>query len=313
MNSRPKYSFFAYQRKMQMSRKTLFIFVEGFQDRYVYSRIAESECQDRGIVYEVVTSYELPGAGEGKEKLLKFFDRLKRCSMLNDVFKGKSTVSIFFLDKDVDNFSRNRRRSEHVVYTKTYELENYLFMEGELSEAVATSASLDIQTVRAYLGDYAVWRQHAALQWKEWVTICLFSKIHKIGSMTTYQRHKSRINKEAYGSVMANEYKSCLSTLQRWSGLSSREFKHMFTRLARRVDKIYSLGQHDLIFKGKWYTCFLTENVQKIAGTKRHRSKYFQENLISSLAVTLNFQDVWAEHFREPIRRILVKAGIQIP
>ena len=91
---------------MQMSQAALFIFVESPEDRYVYSQIADPECQGRGIDYQVVTSEELQQNEGGKQVLLGFFDYLRRQSSLTDRFKGKTTVSIFFLDKDVDDFLR---------------------------------------------------------------------------------------------------------------------------------------------------------------------------------------------------------------
>jgi len=310
MSDRPQYSFAEFLRQMQMSQKILYIFVESFRDRYVYSRIADPESQRWGITYQVVASDELQGGGEGKDKLVRFFDYLKSQSSLIDRFKGKTTISVFFLDKDVDDFKRTKRRSEHIVYTETYELENYLFMQGDLSEAAAASASLDIQMIRAKLGDYALWRRNAASRWKDWVTICLFSETRKIGSMSTYGRHTSPINRGVYGPLNMNEYRSHLQTLRKRAGLSSSQFKHLFERLCRRVDKIYSGAQHDIVFKGKWYIQFLTEDIRNVARPRRFDCTYLEKRLLSTLALTLDFDEGWTDHFKAPIHGILVKAGI---
>lgn len=310
MNDRPRYSFPEFLLQMQMSQKVLYIFVESFRDRHVYSEIVDPESQRRGITREVVTSEELPGGGGGKEKLLKFFDYLKRRSSLIDRFKGKTTISVFFLDKDVDDIKRTKRRSEHIVYTEMYELENYLFMQGDLSVAAAASASLDIQMIRNKLGDYALWRQNAASWWKEWATICLFSVTRKIGSMTTYGHPRSPINRGVYGPLKTSEYRSYLQTLRKRARLTSSKFKHLFERLSRRVDKIYSVGQHDLIFKGKWYIQFLTEDIRNVAGSRHFDCTYLEKTLLHTLAATLDFDEGWADHFKAPIHGILVKAGI---
>lgn len=308
--SRLQHSFSGYRRLMQMSQKALFIFIEGYKDSYVYSAIADRECRLRGTDYHVVTPDEISKAGGGKPILLSFFNYLKRKSSLIDAFKGKTTVSIFFLDKDVDDFLRTKRRSEHVVYTETYAVENYLFMHGDLSKAAAASASLPIRPIRTALGDYGLWRLSAVANWKQWVKLCLFSQTHRLGSVRNYGRPTSPINRGVYDPVDKNEYARLRSTLMRESGLASDQFTRSFTKLSRRVDRMFSAGRYDVIFKGKWYACFLVADIRKIAKGKQFYSRNLEERLLTNLAQTLDFDGRWAEHFKAPIRRLLAKAGI---
>ena len=176
---------------MQMSTFSLFVFVEGLTDRYIYSQIADSECRNLGTNFSLVTAEELLGSGGGKAVLLSFFDYLKSRASLVDVFQSKTTASIFFLDKDVDDFLRRKRRSDHVVYTETYDIESYLFIHGDLCQATAASAPLDIGSVRTGIGDYNKWRYRAAVTWKNWVTLCLFAHTRVISS-TYYGRPESQ-------------------------------------------------------------------------------------------------------------------------
>ena len=307
--SRLQHSLPGYRRSMQLSKETLYIFVEGRPDRYMYGQIIESECQGSEICYKIVAAEEVRDGEGGKAALLRLFDYLRRRSSLIDRFKCKTTISIFFLDKDVDDFLRTRRRSEHVVYTETYEFENYLFMHGDLSEAAAASASLDTRSIRTGLGDYTAWRQRAATKWKEWVKLCLFSRTRGIRSISNYGR-LSKVNKELCGPVDAKKCGYYRSILQKKSGMRSEHFKCSFARLSRKVDTIYSRGQHDLIFKGTWYTYFLTEDIRRIAGSRHFNSHYLERRLLSSLAQTLNLDDPWTDHFRVPIRGLVAKAKI---
>lgn len=308
--SRLQYSLSAYRRRMQMSQTVLFIFIEGYMDRYVYDKIVDSECKGSDIDYKIVTDKELQINAVGKQALLKFFIYLRRRASLIDRFKGKTTLSVFFLDKDVDDFLRIKRRSEHVVYTETYELENYLFMYGDLTEAAAASALLETDTIRDDLGSYNEWRKRAAATWIEWIKLCLFSHTRKINSFCNYGHSRSPINDEVYGSLNTNKYTELLSTLKRQSGLPLDRFKRSFTRLSKVVDRMYSDGQHDFIFKGKWYSCFLAEDIRRIASSRSFDSQRLKKRLLSSLALTLNTDDDWAEHFKAPIRRLLTEAEI---
>ena len=304
------YSPSAYSRSMQISRVPLFIFIEGYKDRYVYDQIVQSECQRAGVSYKVVTAEEIGISGGGKEALLKFFDYLAIESSLICNFNGKTTISIFFLDKDVDDVLNTMRSSEHIVYTETYEIENYFFIHGELNEVAAASASLEVQSIRATLGDYEVWRHRAAKKWKDWVRFCLFSKTCSIEPMSNYGLLRSPINAEVCGPVKRTEYKRYLSDLQNKSHLPHDEFKRSFGRLCRQVDRIYSAGQHDRIFKGRWYACFLVEDIKRVAARRCFNSEQLETKLLSGLALKLNYCDPWAEHFRAPIRRLIDRVGM---
>jgi len=304
------YSPSAYRRSMQISRVPLFIFVEGYKDRYVYDQIVQSECQRARVSYKIVAAEEIGISGGGKEALLKFFDYLAAGSSLICNFNGKTTISIFFLDKDVDDILNTIRSSEHIVYTETYEIENYFFIHGALSEVAAVSASLEVESIRAALGDYEAWRRLAATKWKKWVKLCLFSKTCGIESISNYRLKMSPINDGICGPVKSVEHKRHLSNLECQSSLPPDEFKRSFTRLCRRVNRIYSGGRHDLIFKGTWYTCFLVEDIKRAAIQKHFNRNQLETRILSGLALTLNYSDSWTEHFRAPIRRLIAKAGI---
>ena len=296
---------------MQMSQRTLFVFVESPNiDRYFYSIIVDSVCQREGITYEVVAAKELSGGDGGKQILLSFFDYPKSRSSLIDRFRDKTTLSAFFLDKDVDDYQRTKRRSAHIMYTETYEVENYLFMYGDLCQAVGASASLDIASVHTHIGDYTEWRRQAASNWKDWVKLCLFSTARKVASSCNYGQYMSPINQGCYGALLTNECDHKLATIQSQSGMPPDRFKRSFKRLSCQVDRLYETDRYDIVFKGRWYIPFLLEDMSRIAGSKRYNRTGIKERLLSCLASSLNFSDAWAEVFREPLQR-LITLGIR--
>lgn len=306
--SKLRYSKQGYRRRMQMSKSRLFVFVEGSSDRYVYSKIVDYECLSANISYEVVSAEELPKAAGGKQALLQFFDYLRRSSSLIDNFSGKKTASIFFLDKDVEDLSRRLRRSQHIVYTETYEIENYLFIYGDIVEAAASTAGLDIGSMRSGIGDAAEWRSRAAEQWKEWVAICLYSQTrlrYNLG-FRCYRKSKSEINEKAYGDIDRAKQQTFLGKLQESSGLSSVDFQCSFNRLRKKVNQIFSNENYDKIFKGKWYCCFLVEDIDRIAGRRRKQTVSY-DGIITGLAQTLDYHEEWTSYFRNPIRNILAQ------
>lgn len=306
--NRLRHSFSGYRRSMQMSRALLYAFIEGHSaERYVYSQILDSECQRLKIPYQIVSIEEISGCTGGKRDMLRFFDYLQAKSSLTDTFKGGVTVSIFFLDKDVDDILGAKRMSKHIIYTETYELENYIFIYGDLCKAAASAVSLDIGSVRRGIGDYAKWRDRAATKWKDWVKLCLFSRMCKISSMSNYKRGTSPINNGAYGRLKKKEYKCHLSDLRSRLGLHSTQFSSKFRQVSSLVDKIYSKGHYDIVFKGKWYACFLIEDIRKIA-QRRRCTQVSREMLINNLTQTLDFDNSWANHFKTPLRRLIAKS-----
>ena len=258
--------------------------------------------------YQVVPAEEIQGGGGGKNVLLGFFDYLRRVRSLVDTFKGSTTVSIFFLDKDIDELLRTKRRSAHVVYTQHYDIEAYYFIHGDLCTAAAASASLDIGSVRAVISDYSSWRRQAAICWKEWVKLCVWSRVCPNGTMSYYGRPASQVHDGAYGPLSADLYAHHFEGLEVASGLPAAEFEARFSRLSKRIDRLFSRGQHDQVFKGRWYVPFLVEDIRAIANPRLLNRQGLERRLLSSLQATINFGEAWTEHFKVPLRRVLGNA-----
>lgn len=311
--SRLLHSFAGYLRYMQMSRCTLFVFVESPDiDRYFYSMLVDPVCRRQEITYQIVAAEELSDGDGGKQILLGFFEYLKRRSSLVDRFWSKTTLSVFFLDKDVDDYRRAKRRSAHVIYTETYEVENYLFMFGDLCQAVGASGSLDVASVHTGIGSYSQWRKHAATNWKDWVKLCLFLTARNVESSCNYGRYMSPINQGCYGALLTDQYTHKLAAIQSQSGMPLDQFKRSFKRLSRRVERLYQTDRYDTIFKGKWYTPFMLEDMNRIAGSRRYNRTGIRERLLGCLVSSLDFGNAWAEVFREPLRQLIASTGVTI-
>ena len=167
------HSYLGYLRSMQLSSTAFFVFVEGIHsDPYFYSGIWES-IPNHPISYEIRAAKDLPGDTGGKNALISFFGFLRRRGALCSSVAGKRTTSIFFVDKDIDDLLGKKKRSQHVVYTEHYDIQNYFFMYGDLLRGAASAASLNPSRLRAELGDAPGWCQRAASLWKEWISLCL--------------------------------------------------------------------------------------------------------------------------------------------
>lgn len=299
------HSFAAYRRAMQMSSITLFVFVEGLTDRYFYSQLINLCCSNKGIDYDIITPDEIENKAGGKTILLELLKYLKSKKSLFDDFNGKKTVVLFFLDKDVDDFLRKKCRSQHVIYTEYYELENYLFIHGDIAKAAAISAFLDMKSVSKAIGNSQEWMKNAANCWKEWVTLCLFSHIQKINCMCTYGQKHSAINDKCYANINQTKFSTCKNTIKSKCKLDHNSFNRSYNNLSKKVDKYYRKNQQDIIFKGKWYIKFLIHDIKRIAASKRINESGLDDLILSNLINSINFKDGWLDYFYNKINPLL--------
>jgi Protein of unknown function (DUF4435) len=305
----------AYLRKMQVSSNQIFVFVEGkTNDPYFYGEICRSVCESQGLRYRIKQAKQLPGETGGKKSLLDFLDYLNNHAALFSDFQNKKTIAIFFLDKDVDDCLGEQRHSDHLIYTKYYDVENHIFREGDLGKASAVAASMDRQVLVAGLGNYEAWRRNVAERWKDWVKLCLFARVKNIDCKCNYGS-TSRINNvtidnkliSLYGPRDLNAYRECLTLLETKSGLATVEFQNDYQQISDSVDEIYATGEYDRVFKGKWYAGLLEATIKTLAGNIPFNSKGLQDRLLTNITSTLDFDKAWAEHFKVPLRSLIEK------
>jgi hypothetical protein len=97
-------------------------------------------------------------------------------------------IVLFFVDKDIDDILRTKVRSEHVVYSKGYELENDLFAAGDLETAAASPRRLTARWHGPPLSpNTSDWRCAATEHWAAWVTMCLFGALLRSRAAATYR------------------------------------------------------------------------------------------------------------------------------
>jgi hypothetical protein len=295
----------AYHRGMQISTAQVFVFVEGkAPDPYFYENICGAVYQPNRIGYEIRLAKELGGDGGGKKVLLGFFDFLEQRGALTNKLNGKTTQAIFFLDKDADDVLGIQRISDHIIYTKYYDVENHIFVEGDIIKGAAVAASLDIRMVTSAIGDPAQWRFAVASQWKVWIAFCIFTLTRQLNFQCNYSR-LSIINDPQDGPVDTSKSATYLGLLETESGLAHQEFIDAFQSIMKLVADLFSRSEHDRVFKGKWYSFFLTEKVKSIAGYQLIKLNGLQDRILTAITMGLDFSDAWAEHFKTPLRKLI--------
>ena len=198
----------------------------------------------------------------------------------------------------------HRVTTDHLVYTKYYDVESHILREGDLREIAAAHASIDRQQFLTSFGSNEDWRQRMAENWKCWVKLCLFARKKDISGEFNYSA-RSPINNPLLGPVDLSAYIQHLKMLELKSGLTPEQFKRAFRRISKVVDDLYARGEYDRIFKGKWYAPLLTMQIVEITGSPPQQHQALPELLPKIVVFTLDFNKQWAEHFKGPLRKLI--------
>lgn len=282
---------------MQMSQASIFAFVEGKDlDPFFYGKICMSVCGPKGMRYELCKANELPPHAGGKTTLIEFHNYLRRKRCLLAVLGGKKTTAVFFLDKDIDDLLRSLLRSKHIIYTRYYDVHNEVYRHGNLVLGAAGAASLDETVLSSLLADSTKWCAQASQRWQDWLVLCLISARKKVKCQHNF-RVPSQIQCPKTGNAdptLLNQAKSITATRLH---LGTTDFQRIYDSYHARVDEYFKSGQHDIVFKGKWYPRLLDEDILRLMGQVDYMKDGFTKRITSSVAVTLDFADSWTDYY----------------
>lgn len=300
--SRLTHSNSGFIRSLQISKHNLFVFVEGqTHDPYFYDKLCKHICKSKDIKYTVKDAKQLPGETGGKNKLITFFEYLRENSLLVLDFDGEKKTFAFFLDKDIDDFLGRQISSPHLVYTKYYTIENHLYIDGNLTEAIAAAASLSEDTANEIIRDNKEWRKTVASTWKDWIKISLFARVYNINCECNFKT-PSKINKPfCQNSIDQKAHKKYLDFLQNRSGFSEEDFTQKFSEISTMVDNLFAQGNHDFLFQGKWYGYFVVEAIKSV----KSNVNGLDGKIESTLLMTMNFKKSWVKHFAVPLNNVV--------
>jgi hypothetical protein len=305
------HSFSGYLRAMQMSTTSVFSLVEGKDvDPFFYGQVCNFVCSRHYLTYEVKKAEDLPPKAGGKTALLEFYEYLNKKKCLSSTFKGKKTYVVFFLDKDIDDITRKKLKSSHVIYTRYYDVHNEIFLNGNLVRGVASAASIDETEIKTSFADQKKWCSEASKRWLEWIVLCLISAENNVNCQSNYRVH-SKIHCTTTGLIDVTLLENAKRTIASELSISYSNFKKLYTNMYQRVTKLFDSGKQDIVFKGKWYPFLLEEDLQKIIGKNNYMKGGFNNKVTSSVAATLDFSYSWSNYyikrFESAINRLITK------
>jgi hypothetical protein len=288
----------AMRRAFQISNVQLHVLVEGRNtDDYVYEQICKISAEGRS--YRITRGDQLTAAhAGGKKVLLGFFDFLRAQEALLQL--GHHTT-LFCLDKDIDDVERKVRRSDHVFYTETYDIEGAIFPTVDLRRCAAAAASTQEHVV-SWLGPPGTWCHVAAGRWREWVALCLLSRA--VGSNHANYGSTSRVNDSSHDPADPAKVLELLHEMSTASGLSVAQIEARYERRLRKVRALELTGNVDRVFKGKWYSRILAHELKATVSDISMSEPALEASLKASALLLADWRAGWAAPARARISRL---------
>jgi Protein of unknown function (DUF4435) len=288
-----------------MGGAALTIITEGRIDRTFYGSLMRVILRSRPHITSTIrTAKELPGGSGGKSTVLTYFDFIKRRRRLASVLGGKKSVVVFCLDKDLDDLTRKMRRSPHVIYTETFDVENYLFLNSNIAEAAAAATTVDAESIREALAPIADWPKRAAERWKDWVAVCVFEITGRYRSSGNYGVCPSPIH-HASGALNRGHFAQRLALIENNSGLSPVKFNRRWQSVKRAVNRQFECGGADKVFKGKWYGWLLARDLTVACAGRDADCRDLEKRLTYHLCQSLDFGLSWSESLCQKFAALL--------
>jgi hypothetical protein len=301
--ARVGYSSNGMLRALEMSRANVTAFVEGFLDRSFFSHLIGSNTSAGGKAIEIRLAHELDSSlGNGKTALLVLHAKLRERSRLAFTIGTERKAVLFFLDKDVDDIRRTRKRCAHVIYTEHYSVENYLFRNGDMCKALSCGACLDCQSIGAWPSNRA-WTRQAARAWAEWIAFCLMTSKFRTPGLPNFGA-RSLIHDGEYGPLNTAKETNLLTAVSKRTGKTMAVVRAAYERELKRVVESVGNDTVDGFFNGKWYSGFLAKDAERVAAG-RQLPQGLEERLETALLTTLDFRGDWVNELQKGTTRIL--------
>jgi hypothetical protein len=293
----------AHIRAIQMSERRIFGYCEGRDhDPHIYSNLARSSLNADAFGVVIFRVEEIAGTG-GKSGVTSLYEEFRRRRLLKSSFKNKKFCSLFFMDKDIDDLLKKIIRCPHVFYTEFYDLESHFYIESDLAAAVAAAASLTDDEIPARYADPRAWAEAKAHAWKEWLTLCIYSRTFGVDAGCGYSR-PSQINLDLIAPTDANLFSAFKTILLSADTTTLRTKKRRLSKILGLLENYRSRGDLHVLFKGKWFEAIIEKELQH-----DFRGKPVQINGCGSkiTAITKHSYDLssaWADRHRQQIASI---------
>lgn len=302
-NRRLSYTRSAFLRRVAMSRDKLFLVVEGRDfDVPFYSRVCESSAIVMAEGYQIWLVEQIRDdvtgkRGGGKPAVLSFFDFCKRRKALRIPSPQGDRVLTFCLDRDNEQITGGGRRSPHILYTRSSDVEAEILSQGLDEDLMMSSLSLDRSTAQGVVKSLGDWQLEFALSWREWIELCCLAKSLKSRCDVGFGT-ESTVNNPKYGPADANLVAAARTRVLSRSRLSPIQTPAVEVKVASKLARVYTNGNPRCLIKGKWMPAFLHYKVRQYFGQSPVSFGSFVSSITTLMVHSIDYSAKWADCYR---------------
>lgn len=298
-----------FMRRIHMSRKAVFLVVEGRElDANFYGSLLEGMPEVGPGDYEVWVIDQISGLchQRGKSAVLELHDRFRRRNALRQQNRAGSRSTLFCVDRDFDHVTGRLRRSSHVIYTCHYNVEAEVFIHTDDAVACAAALSLSPVEARQFAAHLGNWPRNLAANWREWLELCVLEAGLRTSTGASPAR-KSVINQDAYGPLVPAQCGAAIARIRRNS--SSTNVLRTERRLRARFRNIEATEGPEAFLNGKLLPEYFEVLAKAFYGAQPVAANGSSKHVAHCYLACLDYSAAWAEPFRRSVRVHLPASG----
>jgi hypothetical protein len=307
---RIRYSRAGFVRRVMMSRDySLFVVVEGSKiDRHYYGMLCENddELRNRGYLIRLIQQVHDDGTSPsgGKQAIIGLYDYCRRRKVLRQETSHGVRSIAFALDADLDRVTGTTKRSPHVIYTQSYNVETDILRRGDDARALALALSLPPPDARELAKDLGTWRDDLAALWRDWITLCCEARfLHSHCSVGI--AHSSAVNHDTYGAVDLSKVARARHVVVSCASCDSSKVAGLQRRATARVRTYYSQGDGGSLIPGKLLVGYLESRIRDEFSGNPIDLRGFRAVAVKSYLASLDFHAPWALEIRSALLHLI--------
>lgn len=253
----------SYIAALRISHAKIIVFIEGTDfDPIFYGAIIaryRTEGAEGSEAIELRRSTELPSnaeankGGSGGEMTLSCASGLWQRYRAKHFRKWRNKKTIVFcVDKDAGDLVGLPDYAPSLVHTPLHSVENHLFLSSKLELAIEMALSLAPGEAKALFKEGQDWNGFSAGLWVEWMLFCILALRIRAQGIPNYST-PTLFNPTKHLGADQQAVEKWFARLQAASGLDVASFNKMRQDLKTFVEQLLEAGEHDRLFKGRWY------------------------------------------------------------
>ncbi len=301
----------SYVAALRLSGAQLILFVEGRDnDPLFYGLIGRQLGSDLNLLVEVRLSSELPGnappgkGGNGGQLTLKLASGAWSRYEAKHAAKWKSKKLLTFcIDKDVEDLIGVEQYHPGLIRTPLHSVENHIVASVNIQQAVERAISTLPGELNGTLLAQIGWSAETALLWLDWVTFCVAALRLSATGISNFSS-VSLFNVPSDAPTDTVKLTLHKARLQKVSGMSGSDFENYWLTVREFLRELVLLGQHDRMFKGKWYIDVLFAQLESSGYGTEVRS-IGKSGLNSAFRAAYSVRDEDYKYYRDEIQSLM--------